>query len=160
VRFEAPSTPTKISASRISPGGGIGDPDPLARIVHKRLFPSDVVLAHHRRQPPFEPAKQIAEAAVAVSLGMDFPIFLPEDHHCDAGALEFARQIRPVRLDPQPLAWRRSGAAFQSVVRDVVRQWPFQPSRRSPFQIVLDRAARHAQTSPDLPCAHPIVVKP
>jgi hypothetical protein len=37
-------------------GGGIGDPDPLARIVHERLFPGDMVLAHHRRQPSFEPA--------------------------------------------------------------------------------------------------------
>ena len=140
-------------------GRRIGDPDPLAQIVDERLLPGDVVLAHHGGQPPFETAKQIAEAAVAVSLGMDFPIFLPEDHHRDAGALQFARQSHPVRLDPQPLAWRRSGAAkklaFQSVVRDVVRQWPFQPSRRSPFQIVLDRAARHAQTSPDLPLRSP-----
>jgi len=29
----------------------IGDPDPLAGIVHERLLASDVMLAHHRRQP-------------------------------------------------------------------------------------------------------------
>jgi hypothetical protein len=34
----------------------IGDPDPLARIVDERLFSGDMVLAHHRRQPSFEPA--------------------------------------------------------------------------------------------------------
>ena len=50
--------------------------------------------------------------------------------------------------------------AFQSVVGDIVRQRPFQPGRRRPLQIVLDRAARHAETSPDLARAHPIVVKP
>jgi hypothetical protein len=32
--------------------------------------------------------------------------------------------------------------------------------RRRPFQIVLDRAAPHAKKSPDLACAHTIVVKP
>src|SRR5208337_3249131 len=41
----------------------IGDPDPLARIIDERLLPGDVVLAHHRGQPPFEATQQIAEAA-------------------------------------------------------------------------------------------------
>ena len=49
---------------------------------------------------------------------------------------------------------------FQGVVGDVVRQRPRQPGRRRPFQIVLDRRARHAKTPPDLARAHPIVVKP
>ena len=75
-----------------------------------------------------------------------------------------ARQGRPVRLDPPPQALRDSGAtkelALQSLVGDAVRQRPCQPGRRRPFQIVLDRRARHAKTSPDLARAHPIVVKP
>ena len=103
----------------------IDDPDPLARIIDERLFPGDMVLAHHRRQPPFEPAKQIAEAAVAVTLRMALSVFLPEDHHRDAGTLQLARQGRPVRLDPPPLARRDPGApkepALQSLVGDVVR---------------------------------------
>lgn len=77
-------------------------------------------------EPPFEPAQQIAEAAVAIAFRMDLPVFRPEDHHRDAQALQFARQIRPVRLDPPPLAWRNSGAAetlaFKSGVGDVDRQ--------------------------------------
>ena len=142
----------------------IGDPDPLARIVDERLLPGDVVLAHHRGQPPFESTKQIAEAAVAIALGMDLSVFLPEDRHRDARTLQLARQGRPVRLGPPPLALRDPGApkepALQSLVGDAVRQRPCQPGRRRPLQIVLDRRARHAKTSPDLARAHPIVVKP
>ena len=145
-------------------GRRIDDADPLARIVHERLFPGDMVLAHHRSEPPFESTEQIAEAAVAVTFRMSLSVFLPEDHHRDAGTLQLARQGRPVRLDPPPLSGRNSTAPkeleFQSVVGDVVRQRPRQPGRRRSFQIVLDRRARHAKTSPDLARAHPIVVKP
>jgi hypothetical protein len=35
-------------------GSGIDDPDPLARIIHKRLVAGDMMLAHRRRQPLFE----------------------------------------------------------------------------------------------------------
>jgi hypothetical protein len=49
---------------------------------------------------------------------------------------------------------------FKHLVGNVIRQRPRQPRRRCPFQIVLDRRARHAQTPPDLTCAHPVMVKP
>ena len=142
----------------------IGDADPLARIIHERLVAGHMVLAHHRRQPPLEPAQQIAEPAVAVALGMDLSVFLPQDHHRHAGPLQLARQGRPVRLDAAPLASRNPGAPeqplFQDVVGDVLRQRPRQPRRRRPFQIFLDRRARHAQKPPDLARADPAVVKP
>ncbi len=109
-------------------------------------LPGDVVLAHHRGQPPFKATKKVAEAAVAVALGMDLPVFLPEDRHRDARTLQLARQGRPVRLDPPPLALRDRGPpeqpGFQPLVRDVVGQRPCQPARRRPLQIVLDRRAR------------------
>ena len=54
----------------------------------------------------------------------------------------------------------REQPAFQGGVGDLVRQRPFQIRRRRAFQIVLDCAARHAEASPDLARAHPIVVKP
>ena len=135
-------------------GRGIGDPDLLARIIDKRLVPGDMVLAHHRRQPSFEPAKQIAKAAVAIALRMDLPVFLPQHCQIDAGAFQLPRQFRPVRLDAPPLAGFHPGfreqPAFQGGVGDVVRQRPFQIRRRRAFQIVLDCAARHAEASPDL----------
>ena len=91
----------------------IGDPDPLARIVDERLLPGDVVLAHHRRQPPFEPAKQIAEPAVAVALGMDLSVFLPEDRSSSRQAAS-ARAPRP----PSPV---RPAAAGRSQSRRAQR---------------------------------------
>ena len=144
-------------------GRRIDNPDPLARVVHERLFPGDVVLAHHRAQPSLEPAKQIAEPAVAVAVSVDLPIFLPKDHHRHPRPFQLARQGRPVRLDPPPLAGLDSSAPeqpqLQGIVGDIVRQRPRQPGRRRPFQIVLDRRARHAQTPPDLARAHPAMVK-
>ena len=115
-------------------------------IVHERLLPGDVVLAHHGGQPPFETAKQIAEAAVAGTLRMDLSIFLPEDRHRDARTLELARQGRPVRLGPPPLALRDPSPPiqprFQSLVGDVVRQRPCQPGRRRPLRLswIVERA--------------------
>jgi hypothetical protein len=124
VRFEAPSTATKISASRISPVVGSAIPIRLPEIVYERLFSGDMVLAHHRRQPSFEPAKQIAETAVAIALAMDLSVFFPEDHHRHAGSFQLARQFRPLRLDSPPLARRDPGPPkepmFQSLLGDVV----------------------------------------
>ena len=141
----------------------INNRDPLARVVHERLFSGDVVLPHHRAQPSLEPAKQIAEPAVAVALLVDLPIFLPKDHHRHARPLQLARQGRPIRLDPTPLAGLDSRAPeqpqLQGVVGHVIRQRPRQSRRCRPFQIVLDRRPRHAQTSPDLARAHPAMVK-
>ena len=95
---------------------------------------------------------------------MDLSVFLPEDRHRDARTLELARQGGPVRFGPPPLALRDPSAtkelALQSLIGDAVGQRPCQPGRRRPLQIVLDRRARHAKTSPDLARAHPIVVKP
>ena len=140
----------------------IDDPDPFARIVDERLLPGDVVLTHHRRQPPFESTQQIAETAVAVALGMDLSVFLPEDRHRDARTLQLARQAPsrsrrrwPCATPARPESWRSRASSVTSV-----RQRPCQPGRRRSFQIVLDRRARHAKTSPDLARAHPIVVKP
>src|SRR5271168_4901784 len=141
----------------------INNSDPLARVVHERLLSGDMMLAHHRAQPALEPAKQIAEPTVAVTLLVDLPIFLPKDHHRHAGPLQLARQARPIRLDPTPLAGLVSGAPeqpqLQGVVGHVIRQRPRQSCRCRPFQIVLDRRPRHAQTSPDLARAHPAMMK-
>ena len=96
---------------------------------------------------------------------MSRPILLPQNHHVDAGPLELARQFRPVRLDPPPRARGAIGRAreqplLQRVVCEVFRQRPGEPRRGAAFQIVLDRAARHAEPSPDLARAHPLMGEP
>ena len=122
-----------------------------------------MVLAHHRRQSPLEPAQQIAEPAVAVAVRLDLAVFLPEDHHRHARPLQLARQSRPVRFHPPTLARRDAGPPkeplFQDFVGDVLRQRPSQSRRQRPFQIFLDGRTRHAQKPPDLPRADAAVVK-
>ena len=100
---------------------------------------------------------------VAVTILVDLPIFLPQDHHRHARTLQLASQRRPVRLGPTTLSGRDTGATkqplLQNLVGDVVRQRPCQSGRRRPFQIVLDRRARHPQKTPHFACADPAVVK-
>ena len=59
-------------------GGAFDDWQRRAGIVDEDPLPSDMVLAHHRRQPPGPPAIQIAEPAVTVSFRMSAPVFLPQ----------------------------------------------------------------------------------
>jgi hypothetical protein len=61
VRFEAPENLRLANFARRR----IDDADPLVRIVHERLFPGDMVLAHRRNQAALEAAQQVAEAAIA-----------------------------------------------------------------------------------------------
>src|SRR6202167_90626 len=124
----------------------INNSDPLSRVVHERLLSGDMVLAHHWAQPSLEPAKQIAEPAVAVALLVDLPIFLPKDHHRHAGPLQLARQGRPIRLDPTPLAGLDSRAPeqpqLQGVVGHVIRQRARSPAAGACFRLswTVDRA--------------------
>ncbi len=87
-------------------------------------------------QPRFDSTRQIAEAGVDITLGIDLWLFLPEDRHRDARMLQLARQAGPIWLDSPPLALRDPGPpkkpSFQSVVGDVVSQRPGQPGRRRP----------------------------
>jgi hypothetical protein len=145
-------------------GFRIGDPDPLAGIIYKRLVAGDMMLAHYRRQPPFEAAQQIAESRIPVPVETALPVFLPQDRHRDPGPFQLARQRRPVRLGAPSHARRRARAPeqplFQRVVSDVVRQRPRQTRRCGAFQIVLDRRPRRPQTPPDLARAHALVAEP
>ncbi len=112
-----PSTPTKISARG------------FRRLTDRRCrsaCPNSSRTPFPRRhdggasQPPFESTKQIAEAAVAVTLGIGVSVFLPEDRHRDAGTLQLARQGRPARRDPPPLALRDPGATKELALERIV----------------------------------------
>ena len=143
---------------------GIDDPDLLARVIDEHLVAGGVVLAHHRRQAPLELPEQVAEPGVAVAIRVPVPVFLPQHHQIDAGALQFARQSRPIRLGPPAESRPHPGAGEQPLLQHVVGQLggqrPRQPGRRRPLEVVLNRAARHPQRAPDLAGAHPIAVKP
>ena len=57
------------------------------------------------------------------------------------------------------LGGRPNSRSSKRLVGHIVRQRPRQPRRCRPFQIVLDRRPRYAQTSPDFARAHPAMVK-
>jgi hypothetical protein len=123
-----------------------------------------MLLTHRRRQAPLEPTEQLAETAVAVAVGVDAAIFLPQDQQRHAGLLQFDRELRPVRLVTSPLALLNAGAGekprLQSIVCQFSRQWPAQPRHRSPLQVILDGAAGNAEDHRNLSAACPASGKP
>jgi hypothetical protein len=94
----------------------------LAGVVDEDLVAGDVVLAHDRRQPPLELAVQVAEARVAVAVGLRLPVLLPQDHQADAGPLHLAGQRRPVRLGAAAAARAHTGAGKQLLLQELVGQ--------------------------------------
>ena len=145
-------------------GAGIDDGNPLARIIDKHLVASHMMLAHHRRKPPFELAEQITKPAVAVTARLGLPIFFPQHHQAHAGAFQLARQRCPIRFVAAAQARFRAGPREQSLFENVVGElsWhrPTDAARLRPPQIVLDRAARHPQRAADRARAHPVMVQP
>ena len=124
------------------------------------------------RDKPGKPALSLActhksgrnITAVAVTFGMDLPVFLPENRHRHARTLQFAR-----RADQSGSARRRWPCAIpvrpeepssraSSVTSSASGQ--ASPAAAARFRLSWMVAARHAKTPPDLARAHPIVVKP
>ena len=138
-------------------GVRIGDRDLLAGIVDEDLVAGIVILPHARRQPALEAAEQLAEATVAVPVGLDRPVFFPEHHHGDAGLLQIDDQLGPVglraaaeaRLDPGP----GEQPGLEGIVGEIARQRPAQPHVRGARQVLLNGAAGHAQHACDLAAA-------
>src|SRR5918995_2917093 len=112
-----------------------------------------MVLAHGRRQSALELAEQVAEPAVAVSTGLSLAVFLPQRHQRHAGPLQFARNHRPVRLDPAPEAWPAARPGKQQLLQHfvgyVVGQWPGQSGSLDTRQVFLDRASGDADLTRD-----------
>ena len=92
------------------------------------------------RSPPHPLPVDPAELRVAVAVGMDPGVLLPEELQRDAVALQLAVDVRAVGPDPVP---HRGGAgeqpAFERRVVQVGRQRPAEPAFRRPPQIAVDR---------------------
>ena len=137
----------------------IDDRHRLAGIVDKHLVAGDVVLAHRRRQAVLEIAVELAEAAVAVPVGMSSAVLLPQHRQIDARPLHLAGQRCPVRL--RPPARSRLGAArgkqplIENRVGQVVRQWPSQVRCRGSRQIFLNGTPAYPELARNRPCARP-----
>jgi hypothetical protein len=133
------------------PGCAIDDHDFLAGVIDKYLVAGRMVLPHGRRQAPLELPEQIAEATVAIASRVNHAILFPEHHQIDAGPLEFAGERALIWLgapaEPALDAGMGKQTLFKNGVREVASQRPRKPGRRGPLEIVLDRAARHAEAN-------------
>ena len=92
-------------------GFAIDDRHGLAGVVDEGLVAGDMVLPHGGRQAMLEVAVELAEARIAIALGMGVAILLPEHRQIDGRALHLAHQRRPVRLDMAAKARLRAGAS-------------------------------------------------
>jgi hypothetical protein len=115
-------------------GHGIDDRHLLARVVDKQLVASSMVLAHHRREPPLELTEEIAEARVAVTVGVGLAVLLPQHRQIDAGSLSLAHERAPVRLVPPTQPWSEAAATEETLlehrVGDLGAERPIKPRRR------------------------------
>jgi hypothetical protein len=122
-----------------------------------------MVLAHHGREAALELPEEIAEAAVAVALGVDVPVLLPEHHEVDARPLRLTCKRGPVRLHAPTQARLDAGvrkeALFESRIGDLGTERPGEARRLCALEIVLDGGSRDTEPSPDLACAHPLTGK-
>ena len=139
------------SPPAVGPRGQVDHLQPLAREIHEDFVARDMVLAHGRRQSALELAEQVAEPATAVSTGLALAVFLPQRHQRHAGPHKFARNHRPVRLDPAPEAWPAARWGKQQLLQHfldcVVGQWPGQSGSLDTRQVILDRASGNADTA-------------
>ena len=134
-----------------------------ARVVDKYPLPGDMVLAHHRCQPPVPAAMQIAEAAVAVALWMNGAIFLPQQRQRHARPLELTVDRRPVRLCLDKTAGaadRVEQQCFQLSVRHLRSKGPGKRGPFNPLQILVGRALPDAKARRDLPGRQSAGVQP
>src|SRR5215468_6323997 len=73
-------------------------PPACAAVINKRPLASDMQLPHRRRQALLPAAVEIAVTAVAVPIGIGFPIFLPGQLQRHTWPAELAMNRRPLGL--------------------------------------------------------------
>ncbi len=99
-----------------------------------------------------------------LSFRMPGAIFFPEHHQVDPGTLEFANQLALDWFGTPAHPTRGTGAGKQPLLQNrigqVCRQRPSQSRHLRSLHVVLDRAACHAQHSPNLPGADPLTSQP
>ena len=132
----------------------------LAGIVDEDLVAGDMVLAHGRREAALERTEELTEAAVAIAVGMDGPILLPENLQRDAGLSQLDDCISPVGLGPATLSLLDAGAgeepALQRLVGQRAGQGPAQAGLFGALEVLLDGAARDPEPLGDVAHAHAV----
>ena len=119
----------------------INDRGPFTREVDEGLLAGPMHLTHRRPEAPSPAPVDLAKLAVAVAVGMDLGILLPQELQRDPDALELTVDLRAIGPDPVP--HRRGPRKQPGLERRIVqlgRHWPAHPAGGRPLQIERDRA--------------------
>jgi hypothetical protein len=106
----------------------------VAGIIDKQLVAADVGLPHRHRQSRCPAAVQLAEARIAIPLGVALDVLVPQHRQGDVLALELAVDLSPIGLGMTSMALLGAGCreqrGLQRGVGHLGRQWPAQPGTR------------------------------
>ena len=94
----------------------------VAGVVDEQLVAAQVGLAHGFTAAFFQLPVELAEAAVAVALGVGLDVFVPQDLQRDVLALHLPVQRRPVGLRPTAMAAPGARLAVEPGLQIGVRQ--------------------------------------
>ena len=127
--------------------------------MNERLLAGPMDLPHRWPQPPRPLPVDPAELGVAVAVGMDPGVLLPEEAQRDAVPLQLPVDVRAVGSGS--VGHRRRAAKQPGLERRVVevgRQRPAQPVPRRPLQIAGNRARTDDAGLGYLPVGQPLFV--
>jgi hypothetical protein len=110
----------------------------VAGIIDKQLVAAGMGLPHRHRNPRCPAAVQLAKARIAIPVGMQLDVFVPQDLQRDVLALQLAVKRRPIGLGtatmPLLFADRSEELRFQRGIGHLGRQRPVQFRCRQPLQ--------------------------
>jgi hypothetical protein len=109
----------------------------VAGVIDKQLVAADMGLPHRDRQSRRPTAVQLAEARIAIPLGIPLDVLVPQHRQGDVLAFELAVNLSPIGLGTAPMAVLGAGCREQRrpqrAVGHLSRQWPAQPGTRQSF---------------------------
>ena len=116
-------------------------------------------LPHRDRDARCPSPVQLAEARIAIPVGLSLDVLVPQDLQCDVLALQLAVNRRPVGLGAAAVALLLAGCGkepcFQRRVGQLSRQWPAEPGGREPLQGQPNGRRGHTNPAGNLVAGHP-----
>ena len=140
------------------PGDRIEHRHGVAGEVHEQLLARGMGLAHGRGHAAAPFAVEVAEAAVAVTVGMLAAIVLPQQRQRHAGTAQLGMDMGPVRQRLRPrrvIARRREQLALQRGIVELARDRPGDADHRRTPDVLPDRRAAEPQRLSDHPLTRP-----
>jgi hypothetical protein len=128
-----------------------------AGVIDEHALASDVALPHGRRQPRLPGAVALTEPAIAVAVGVDRAMLLPQQLQRYARPAQLAVHRSPVRLRP-PIPGRhcrrREEPDLQRLVRQLFQQRPREARASCPPDAFPGGRRAHPEAGGDLAFGH------